>query len=86
MVDVERLAAAPGDAIEITDVLLVADGDQVTVGTPTVPGAVVRAEVVDDGRDQKVISFKYKAKTRYRRKVGHRQEFTRLAITEITTS
>ena len=63
--------------------LLVADGNDVKVGTPTVAGALVRAEIVDDGRDKKVIIFKYKAKTRSRKKRGHRQPFTRLAIKEI---
>lgn len=82
-IDVESLPADPGSEVELHDVLLLADGDAVTVGTPVVRGAVVRAEIVDHGRDQKVISFKYKAKTRYRRKHGHRQGFTRLAIKEI---
>jgi large subunit ribosomal protein L21 len=83
-IDVELLSgAAPGAEVEFEDVLLVAAGDKVTVGAPTVPGASVKAEIVDDGRDKKVIIFKYKAKTRSRKKRGHRQPFTRLAIKEI---
>ncbi len=82
-VDVELLPGDPGTEVEFEDVLLVADGDNVNVGTPTVAGASVKAEIVDEGRDKKVISFKYKAKTRSRTKKGHRQHFTRLAITEI---
>jgi large subunit ribosomal protein L21 len=55
----------------------------VTVGTPTVAGVKVVAEVVSHGRGPKIIVFKYKAKTRYRKKTGHRQSFTRLAIQRI---
>ena len=58
------------------------DGD-ITVGAPTVEGAKVTAEVVQQGRGKKVIVFKYKAKTRYRRKNGHRQNFTELRVTDI---
>ncbi|HTE83904.1 MAG TPA: 50S ribosomal protein L21, partial [Dehalococcoidia bacterium] len=80
---VETLAGAEGDRVELRDVLLVSDGDKLTVGTPTVPGARVVAEVLGQGRAKKVIVFKYKRKTRYRRKLGHRQPFTRLAVREI---
>lgn len=82
-IDVELLPAEPGTEVEFGEVLLLVDGDSVTVGNPIVAGASVRAEVVDEGRDRKVIVFKYKAKTHYRRKQGHRQRFTRLAIKEI---
>ena len=71
--------------MELTDVLLLADGDRVTVGSSTVPGAKVTAEVVGQGRGPKVTIFKYKSKTRQRTKTGHRQPYTRLAIKEITT-
>ena len=69
--------------MELSDVLLVADGDDVTVGQPRVTGARVVAEVVEHGRGPKIIVFKYKNKTRYRRKSGHRQDYTRLAIRQI---
>ena len=62
---------------------LVADGDKLVVGKPTVEGARVIADVVEQGKRDKVIVFKYKAKVRYRNKRGHRQPYTRLAIKEI---
>jgi large subunit ribosomal protein L21 len=82
-IDVERLAAPEGGRVELPDVLLLDEDGRVTVGTPTVPGVKVVAEVVSHGRGPKVIIFKYKAKTRYRKKTGHRQPFTRLAIQRI---
>src|ERR1700730_10732712 len=81
--DVEKLAGIEGDRIELTDVLLIGDGENLTVGSPTVPGARVITEVLGQNRAKKVIIFKYKRKTRYRRKLGHRQPFTRLAVREI---
>ncbi|HZU77701.1 MAG TPA: 50S ribosomal protein L21 [Dehalococcoidia bacterium] len=81
--DVELLKVAPGEQIELADVLLVGEGDEVTIGQPLVDEAKVVADVVEHGRGEKVIVFKYKPKTRYRRKAGHRQGFTRLAIREI---
>ena len=83
-INVERLAAEPGDTLELGSVLLVGgDGEQTRVGTPSVPGAVVRAEVVEHGRGDKIIVFRFKSKVRYRRKTGHRQALTRLRITDI---
>ena len=64
-------------------VLMVADGDKVVVGRPTIEGTRVVAEVVDEGKGKKVIVFKYKPKTRYRRKLGHRQPYTRLLVQSI---
>jgi large subunit ribosomal protein L21 len=81
--DVELIAGAEGDRVELTDVLLISDGDQLTVGTPIVPGARVVTEVLGQNRAKKLIVFKYKRKTRYKRKLGHRQPFTRLAVREI---
>lgn len=82
-IDVAHLPAAEGSAIELDQVLLVADGERVRVGTPTVEGAKVIAEVLGEGKGKKVIVFKYKPKIRYRRMKGHRQLYTRLAIKEI---
>lgn len=65
--------------------LLVADGDNVSVGSPTVAGAKVIAEVVAAGKGAKVVVYKYKPKVRYRRRKGHRQPYTRLAIKEIVS-
>lgn len=72
-----------GDTVELDKVYLVADGDKVTLGRPTIVGAKVIADVVGDGKGGKVIVFKYKPKVRYRIKKGHRQPYTRLAIKEI---
>jgi ribosomal protein L21 len=81
--DVATIDAEPGSTVELRDVLLVSDGDKITVGSPNVADAVVVAEVVEHGKGRKVINFKYKAKVRYRRKRGHRQGFTKLAVTEV---
>ena len=63
--------------------LLVADGDKVKIGTPTVDGAKVVATSQGEGKGKKIIVFKYKPKVRYRRKTGHRQLYTRLVIDKI---
>jgi large subunit ribosomal protein L21 len=81
---VERLPGEPGETLDLERVLLVGgDGDETHLGTPALDGAVVRAEVVEHGRGQKIIVFRYKSKVRYRRKTGHRQPLTRLRITDI---
>ena len=82
-VDIERLDVAEGDAVELDRVLLIADGDRVTVGTPTVDGAKVVATSQGEGKGKKIIVFKYKPKVRYRKKTGHRQLYTRLVIDKI---
>jgi large subunit ribosomal protein L21 len=81
-VEVGKLAVE-GNGIELDKVHLVVDGDKVTVGRPMVQGAKVLADVVEQGRAEKVTVFKYKPKVRYRVKRGHRQPFTRLAIKQI---
>ena len=85
-IDVERLDVAEGDTVELDRVLLIADGDQVTVGQPTVEGAKVMATSQGEGKGKKIIVFKYKSKVRYRRKRGHRQLYTRLMIDKIVGS
>ena len=82
---VERLSGEPGEVLDLDRVLLLAgNGDGATrVGSPGVAGAVVRAEVVEHARGEKIIVFRYKSKVRYRRKTGHRQSLTRLRITDI---
>ncbi|MBC8446318.1 MAG: 50S ribosomal protein L21 [Chloroflexi bacterium] len=82
-IDVEKLPAVVGDNVTLERVLLVADGEQVTVGQPTVEGAAVQATVVAEGKARKVIIYKYLPRHRYRRKKGHRQLFTRLKIDSI---
>lgn len=84
VLNVATLDAEPGSRLQLNEVLLVSDGDTVKVGSPTVDGAVVVAEVVEHGKGKKVVNFKYKAKVRYRRKRGHRQGYTQLSIQEIT--
>lgn len=81
-IEVEKLPVE-GDTIELDRVHLVADGDKVTLGRPTIAGAKVVATVLGEGKGERVTVFKYKPKVRYRRKIGHRQFYTRLAIKEI---
>ena len=83
LLDVDRLQVQVGETIEMTDILLLGGNGDVSIGTPTVEGARVLAEVVEHGRGKKLLVFKYKAKVRYRRRKGHRQGYTRLAIREI---
>jgi len=84
-VGIESLPFEEGESVELDRVLLVVDGGQVKVGQPTVPGAKVKATVVANDRGKKILVFKYKPKVRYRRRLGHRQAFTRLEINEIVT-
>jgi len=80
---VEKLPGNVGDMVELDDVLLIADGDNVTVGQPVVEGARVTAKIVEQGRAKKVIVFKKKKRKGYQVKKGHRQYFTALSIEEI---
>lgn len=82
---VESIPGDIGDTVELTDVRMVSlDGD-VTLGNPTVEGAKVVTEIEGNGKGKKIIVFKYKSKTRYRRKNGHRQHYTDLRVTDILT-
>ncbi len=83
VIEVEQLAVEPGSSLELDRVLLVADEAGVTVGRPMIAEARVRATVLAQDKAKKVIVFKYKRKVRYRRKIGHRQPYTRLIIDEI---
>jgi len=82
-IDVEKLDAQVGEAIELDRVLMVAREGQLQVGRPMLEGVKVLATVVEHGRGRKVVVFKYRPKQRYRRKAGHRQMYTRLRIKEI---
>ncbi len=75
--------AEPGSHIELNEVLLVGNAEQVHVGSPTVSGALVRAEVVGERKGDKIIVFRYRNKKRYRRRTGHRQRYTQIKISEI---
>jgi large subunit ribosomal protein L21 len=81
--EVELLDAGAGESVALDRVLLVADGDQASIGRPLVAGASVSAEVVRQDRAPKVISFKYRPKARRRVKKGHRQDFLLLRITDV---
>jgi len=82
--DVEKLPVSVDSVTEFGEVLAVSDGGEVTFGSPYIPGAKVLAQVQSHYRDRKIIVFKYKRKTRYRRKKSHRQEYTRVLIQDIT--
>jgi large subunit ribosomal protein L21 len=82
-VRVESLEGDKGDTVEISSVLGVSLDGSFSLGSPTVHGAKVNAEIVDKGLGKKIVVFKYKAKTRYRRKNGHRQPYADLKITSI---
>ncbi len=83
VIEVPRLKGEPGATLEFDQVLLVADGDQIAVGRPFVPGAVATAEVVDHFRGKKLRIFKYKRRHDYRRRRGHRDSLTRIRVTGI---
>jgi large subunit ribosomal protein L21 len=80
---VERLPAEPGASVTFDRVLLVGDGEQVSIGTPVVDGATVTATVLGQERGPKIVIFKFKQKVKYRRRTGHRQELTRVRIDRI---
>ena len=83
VIDVDYLDMAEGNTIELDRVLLIANEDNVTVGTPTIDGAKVIATSQGEGKGKKIIVFKYKPKVRYRKKTGHRQLYTRISIDKI---
>ncbi|MDO9592348.1 MAG: 50S ribosomal protein L21 [Erysipelotrichaceae bacterium] len=82
--NIEKLNVEAGEVVEFTQVLAVSNEEGVTVGSPLVEGAVVKATVVDNGKGKKVIIFKYKRKKDYRKKQGHRQPYTRVLIESIS--
>jgi len=82
-IEVDKLDVEVGKKLDLTDVLLVSDGEKVMVGTPTLSGAKVAATVLAQDQGPKVTVFKYKPKIRYRVKTGHRQQYTRLQIESI---
>ncbi len=83
VITVEKLGVEAGSSITLDKVLLIGGDGSTAVGAPLVDGATVSADVVDNFRGEKIVIFKYKPKKRYRRRTGHRQELTRLAITGI---
>ncbi len=84
VLSVEKLDAEAGKDTTFNDVLLVVNGDKINLGAPLVSGASVKAEVVDQYKDDKVIAFKFKRRKGYHRTVGHRRQLTKLKITKIS--
>ena len=83
VVTVEKLTAKAGETVEFDRVLTVVKDGDVVIGRPLVDGAKVVAKVVDHGKGKKILVFKYKAKSNYRRRQGHRQPFTKVIIEKI---
>jgi len=81
--EVNRLPTEDGEQVAFDEVLLISDEDRVLIGTPLVENAVVLATAVKQGRGEKLIVFRYKAKKRFRHRKGHRQELTILSIDDI---
>jgi large subunit ribosomal protein L21 len=84
VIKVEKVKGNPGEIVQFGDVLVVG-GDSITLGQPTIAGASVAAEVLEQGRGPKIIAFKKRRRKNSRRKRGHRQEFTLVRVTEILT-
>lgn len=82
---VEKLGGNIGDTVSFDKVLMFSDGEKVEVGKPLVEKAVVNGHIVEQGKAKKIIVFKYKRRKRYRRKQGHRQQFTAVKIDTIKT-
>jgi large subunit ribosomal protein L21 len=83
---IERIAGEPGASVTFDRVLLIGDGDDVTVGTPTVSGASVSGTLLGEQLGPKLVIFKFKQKVKYRRRTGHRQHLVRVRIDEINAS
>ena len=81
---VDKLDREQGEALEFDSVLMVSDGEKTTVGTPYVAGAKVMTQLEEQIKDKKIVIFKFKRRKGYRRKQGHRQQYTKLLVTEIT--
>lgn len=84
VIRVERLNAEPGAEFELSEVLMVIDGDQVSVGQPVLENASVKVKLLEHGKATKVVVFKKKRRKGYRVKKGHRQQFSTIEIREVT--
>ena len=85
IIEIEKIAGKPGDIVELGEVILLGGDGGPKTGSPTIAGALVAAEVIEQKRGEKIIVFKKKRRKNYRRKNGHRQSLTALRITEILT-
>ena len=80
---VEKLAGKVGDSVSFDRILMVSEGDNVNIGTPLLEDVAVSGHIVEQGKAKKIIVFKYKRRKRYRRKRGHRQQFTAVKVDSI---
>ena len=85
-VHIEKLDGSVGDAVRFDNVLLVGEGDDVTIGKPAIAGATVAGEIVEHGKDKRLVVFKFKRRKDYRRRNGHRQHYTAVKITTVAAS
>ncbi len=83
VINVENLGAEAGSDVVLEKVLLVGEGEDVKIGTPYVEDAAINCQVLENKRDRKIIVFKHKRRKDYRKKAGHRQQYTRLKVTSI---
>jgi large subunit ribosomal protein L21 len=84
ILNVEKLDGAEGSQVNFDDVLLYSDGETITLGSPTVENASVKAVIVEQGRGKKQLVFKYKRRKGYRKMRGHKQHYTQIKIDSIT--
>jgi large subunit ribosomal protein L21 len=82
-ISLEKLETAAGETVVFDQVLACSDDSRVRIGRPLLEGANVKAKVLEHGKDKKILDFKYKAKSNYRRRQGHRQPFTKVEIEKI---
>jgi large subunit ribosomal protein L21 len=85
-IKIEKINKKEGSEISFSEVLLLEKGKKIEIGTPTIKGAKVTGKIIRQGKGKKVIVFKYKPKTRYKVKKGHRQPFTEIEIVKISNS
>lgn len=83
VIKVEKLDAEQGEMVEINRVLAIVEDDRMVVGRPVVDGAKATVRVLEHGKDDKIIVFKYKPKKKYRKTIGHRQPYTQVAVEKI---
>jgi len=86
LIQVDKIDIEKGQTIDIDTVVLVSDGDKISVGAPYVKGAVVKVVVEDSFKDDKIIVYKYKSKKDYHRTIGHRQQYTNIRVSDIVVA